>query len=468
MKSRFIIIVLVLLTALLSSCSSNESDPVRTKYRLTVPGTVFKGFQGDIVNETIRAGVTDQDGNPVSGFELIISDVNGGGSVQTAKGYTDQDGNFEIIWSLGQEYYQKLTVSSVRYPEIYRNISAQALYNYKIPPERNDGLETETILNHSSIKTNSIFEGIDNIRKGQFKEMHSVLIVKDDKLIFEEYFSGHNSNGELIHFDINTPHEQQSASKSFRSMLIGLAIDHGFIESTDEKLHTFFPELTYLKENGKQDIKLEHILTMSSGLSWNEWIAIPNDLSEMYSKPFAQWHTHVLEKPLEFEPGTKFVYNTGASIMLNRILENATGMSLSEFTKTYFMNRTNSVLLPNNQNLQAKKLPRDMLKLGMIYLNNGKWKEEQIISENWVQKSLQPQFDVPEVGARYGYQWWIRNLNTSNSSYKCQYASGNGGQFIMIVKELNLVVVFTGGNFGGGGHAFEIMLKHILPAFEDS
>ncbi|UCE92905.1 MAG: hypothetical protein JSV73_08760, partial [Flavobacteriaceae bacterium] len=130
--------------------------------------------------------------------------------------------------------------------------------------------------------------------------------------------------------------------------------------------------------------------------------------------------------------------------------------------------RTNSVLLPNNQNLQAKKLPRDMLKLGMIYLNNGKWKEEQIISENWVQKSLQPQFDVPEVGARYGYQWWIRNLNTSNSSYKCQYASGNGGQFIMIVKELNLVVVFTGGNFGGGGHAFEIMLKHILPAFEDS
>ena len=360
-----------------------------------------------------------------------------------------------------------MTVRSERYPGLKRDISAQALYNYEIPVKRNDGIEVENILNRNSIRPNSIFKGIDNIRKGQFKEMHSVLIVKDDKLMVEEYFSGHNSNGELIHFDINTPHEQQSASKSFRSMLIGLATDNGYIEGTEEKLYTFFPELSYLKENGKQDITLEHILTMSSGLSWNEWTEIPNDLSEMYSKPFAQWHTHVLEKPLAFQPGKKFVYNTGASIMLNRILENATGMSLSEFTKTYFMDRTNSILLSNNQNLQAKKLPRDMLKLGMIYLNKGKWKEEQIVSENWVEKSLQPQFDVPEVGAKYGYQWWIRNLKTSNSTFECQYASGNGGQFIMIVKELNLVVVFTGGNFGGGGHAFEMMLKHILPAFEE-
>jgi CubicO group peptidase (beta-lactamase class C family) len=131
------------------------------------------------------------------------------------------------------------------------------------------------------------------------------------------------------------------------------------------------------------------------------------------------------------------------------------------------MDRTDSELLPNNANLQAKKLPRDMAKLGAIYLNKGLWKGSQIVSEEWVERSLESKFNVPEVGANYGYQWWSRNLLASNGiSYKCNYASGNGGQFIMIIKELNLVAIFTGGNFSGGGYAYQIMQKHILPSFE--
>ena len=459
------IILLALFCLSIHSCSDEQDPPPSKEYILKGPSQSLIAKQGEKLTDLIFT-VKDKDGNPVSGIELIVSDIAGSGSSQFNSEKTDNNGQLGLNWNLGIEYTQSITISIKGNPKLNKKLTATVLYKYRIPVSRNDGIEVSDFDKRNDLDQEQIYNGIDKIRSRQFKEMHSVLILIDGQLQLEEYFSGKNSNQQLINYDIDTPHEQQSASKSFRSALIGLAIENGFIENTSVKLHTFFPELQYLKKDGKQNITLEHILTMSSGLQWNEWKDVPNDLSEMYAKPFDQWHLHVLEKPMAFAPGQKFAYNTGASIMLNRIIERATDMTISEFTKQYFMDQTNSILLENNANLQARKLPRDMAKLGLLYEARGKWKNKKILSENWINKSLEVHFDVPEVGAQYGYQWWVRNLNTFQGSYKCHYASGNGGQFIMIIDELDLVVVFTGGNFSGGGHAYEMMLNHILPAFE--
>lgn len=459
--------IILLLCFHIQSCSEDQNVAENDQYNLTGPGQRLTAKQGDQLTELVFQ-VKNQDGNLVSGVELVVSNITGSGSAQLSSNLTDNFGQVKVTWDLGHEYNQSLTISIKKFTNVNYTIFTSTLYKYVQPLLLNDGIEVSNLEQIGPIHRELIYSGIDKIRNKQFKQMHSVLILSDGQLLLEEYFSGNNSNGQLMDYNINTPHEQQSASKSFRSMLIGLAIENGFIENTDVKLYTFFPELDYLKSNGKENITLEHILTMSSGLAWNEWKEVPNDLSEMYAKPFTQWHLHVLEKPLQYDPGTEFVYNTGASIMLNRVIERASNMTISQFTKLYFMDQTNSILLPDNANLQAKKLPRDMAKLGLLYWNKGKWKDEQILSENWVEKSLETRFDVPEVGAQYGYQWWIRDLKTPQNSYKCHYASGNGGRFIMIIQELDLVVVFTGGNFSGGGHAFEMMIKHILPSFENT
>lgn len=467
LKPLWNVSIILLLCFCIQSCSEDQNESEYEQYNLVGPGPRLNAKQGDQLSDLIFQ-VRNPNGNPVSGIELVVSSITGDGSAQLHSNLTDNNGQVKVTWNLGQQYNQSLKISSKKFSNLNYTVSASVLYKYTKPQKLDDGVEVSDLEQRDAINEDLIYAGIDMIRKGQFKQMHSVLILLEGKLLFEEYFSGNDSNGQLINYDINTPHEQQSASKSFRSMLIGLAIENGFIQNTEVKLHTFFPELDYLKKNGKENITLEHVLTMSSGLEWNEWKEVPNDLSEMYAKPFNQWHLHVLEKPLKYDPGTKFVYNTGASIMLNRVIERATNMTLSQFTKLYFMDQTNSILLDNNENLQAKKLPRDMAKLGLLYWNKGKWNDKQLLSENWIVKSLEARFDVPEVGAQYGYQWWMRSLSTPKKSYNCHYASGNGGQFIMLFEELDLVVVFTGGNFGGGGHAFEMMIKYILPSFENT
>ena len=447
------------------SCSNNSSE-IQQNIRLRNISSQLIGQQSTILIKPVQIIVEDPQGNTIPNIELEVSEITGGGIIISTSKKSDQNGVFSIEWKLGLDIFQNITVISKEFPDVKTQIKAQTTYKYKLPLKQKDGWEVDNILEMNEINSTMIFEGIDKIRLKTYKEIHSFILVKGNKLILDEYFDGHDSNGNYINYDINTPHEQQSASKSFRSILTGIAIEEGFINNTESQLFSFFPNQSYLAKTGKENITIDHILTMSSGLSWNEWIAPPNDLSIMYSKSFKNWHIYVLERPLAFTPGTRFVYNTGASIMLNRIIENASSMTIAEFTKKYFMDKTESTLLPNNENLQAKKLPRDMAKLGAIYLNKGKWKKTKIVSEEWIQKSFELRYNVPEVGASYGYQWWNRDLRGSKGkTYNCYYASGNGGQFIMIIKELDLVAVFTGGNFGGGGHAYEIMQKHVLPAF---
>ena len=343
--------------------------------------------------------------------------------------------------------------------------------SYNIPVVDNDGWLVND-LGISDSKKTLLLNGIDKIRRGAYGEIHSLLIVHDKKLVLEKYYSGRNSNGQFINFDRFTKHEVQSSSKSFRSALMGIAIDKGFIDDVDSKLFSFFPELQHLRTPQKDKITLDHMLTMSSGLEWDEWsysFGDPrNSLSTLYAKPASQWVSHILGLPLKYEPGSTFAYNTGASISLNTIIINSIPINYESFLRTYYTDLIESKDLPGlGYPLGASTTPRDMAKLGYIFLYDGKWKDIQVLSPEWIEKSITKRFQVNST-LGYGYQWWTRTLRTASTNYDVFYANGNGGQFVIIIKDLDIVIVSTGGKFGtAGDEIFNLIVQHVLPAFEN-
>ena len=461
----------ILTLILLIHCGQSTS-PGRTDYNLTIQdGNNQSGYQNTLLPHPVVVRVTDEKARPLSDVELEATVTAGGGHIENDSLVTDEQGWVEIAWRLGEKVTNKLSIS-IKDEEDPITCSATAQYLYMEPELLDDGWDVAS-LDTSKAEVRHMLTAVDHIRMGINTEIHSLLVIAKNRLVLETYFPGHNSNGDLIQFTRETPHEVQSASKSFRSALIGIAIDKGFIQDENEKLYDFFPEYSYLVDEQKDKITLDHVLTMSSGLDWDEW-QYPygdsrNTLSSMYANPASQWAYYVLSRPNAYEPGTTFVYNTGASIMLNSIIMHAINMSFSNFVYQYYAELTGSVRLPGvGYPLGGETTPRDMAKLGAIYLNDGKWHNTQIVSQSWVDKSIVQKFRFSSSEG-YGYQWWMKKYTTGKATYDSFYASGNGGQYIIVIKQLDLVIVFTGGNFNsseGMNQPFDIVRDYILPAFE--
>jgi len=342
-------------------------------------------------------------------------------------------------------------------------------YVYRVPDQIEDGWETAS-LSSVGIDDNLINNVLELTRANTFENIHSILIVKQGKLVLEEYFPGYNSNERYINFSRSTKHEVQSASKSVRSALIGIAIDNGFIESVDEKLISFFPEYVYLNDEQKDKVTLKDVLTMSTGFEWHEndvpFTDPGNTLMAMYQKPSSVWSRCVLEQPVIYEPGTRWEYNTGSSLMLSDILTKVTGMRADIFSDLYLFNKMESGDIRDRwPPLGSGLLPRDMAKFGYIFLNNGYWKETQIVSESWIEESTQRYFGLGPT-TYYGYLWWIKDFYTDSGKFEAFYASGNGGQYIFVFPALDVVVVFTGGNFNSQlmNQPLEMLENYIIPA----
>jgi len=366
-------------------------------------------------------------------------------------------------------------------------------YVYQIPKKINDGLDIGS-LGDVNIDSALIVKAVDNILGGRFKEIHSILIFKDNKLVFEEYFQGHrykwdapNHHGELVNWDETMLHGIKSDTKSITSACIGIAIDHGFIENVHQSIFDFLPEHQHLNKDGKGNITIEHLVTMTSGLKWNEWGA---PLSSPKNDIIGLWFHYedpivgVLEQPLKYKPGTKFTYSGGGMIVLGEILKNATKMAIDKFSEKYLFQPIGidssiwAIQFDNGVFESAGSLeitPRAMVKFGATFLNNGAWDGKQIISKKWVQKSANSfsnnkNIKIPGTDSGrndYGYSWWIKSIPHSGRKIQMFYAGGWGGQKIIVIPELNSVVVFTGGNYKEKTRTFEIFEKYIIPAIVD-
>ncbi|MFC1997780.1 serine hydrolase domain-containing protein [Chloroflexota bacterium] len=349
----------------------------------------------------------------------------------------------------------------------------------QIPQQKGDGWQTAS-LDEVGLDEEVIGEAVDLINDGTYPNVHSILIVKDGKLVFEEYFSGYTWDyndpqfrGELTDYGIDTIHNLASVTKSVTSVVFGIAIEQGYIQDVDQKVFSYFPEYASLSDEGKDEMTLAHLLTMSSGLEWNE-MALPysdseNDLVKLFNVPNPI--AYILAKPLVHEPGTSWYYNGGNTNLLGEVIRETTGMRMDDFAEKYLFGPLgitdyawdfiNPDMIHASGNLKLR--PRDMAKLGQLFLNKGTWKGQRIVSEEWIDQSTTGTLP-PTWFDGYGYQWWLMIYRSGSTTIGSYFAAGWGGQRIVVFPRLDMVVVFTGGNYVEEEPVDVIIEGHILPA----
>lgn len=263
--------------------------------------------------------------------------------------------------------------------------------------------------------------------------IHSVLIIRNGNLITEAYFYPHNQESSINIY---------SCTKGVVSALVGLALDHAYLEDINQPVLVYFSdrEIANLDEQ-KQNITIEHLLTMSSGLEWDEWGSTTIN-GQFYSS--LDWIQFELDRPMKDEPGTRFVYNTGGPHLLTGILQSEIGMTALAFGKTQLFEPLgisdvlwqSDAYFVNDGGSGVHMTPRDMAKFGYLYLKDGIWNAEQIIPSNWVQTSTQAHIDA-EMGKQYGYLWWV---DPDGRYYWCR---GWNGQRIFVIPSERMIVVMT-------------------------
>jgi CubicO group peptidase (beta-lactamase class C family) len=346
------------------------------------------------------------------------------------------------------------------YPRLSKNQNEK--YSYQQPKQINDGLITGNVAK-TDLDKSLLNEMTQKVIDGKYPNVHSILIIKDGKLVFEEYF---------YEYDKDKLHELRSATKSLVSALTGIAIDKGFIKSKNERVLAYFPE--YLIDNNsdnKKKITIENLLTNQSGLDCD--VSNPNSVgNETTMNNTDDWVKFTLNLPMSDSAGGKGMYCSGNPITLGRIIEKTTKQTLPEFAKNNLFNPLgikNFIwnFKPDKSSVetfcQVYLTSRDMAKFGLLYLNKGNWNNQQIISKEWVEQSLKKHSVVQ--GVDYGYLWWNKYLEADGVKYYSFGAQGNGGQKIYIWQEQNMVTVVTGGNYNSQSPSDELIKKYILPAF---
>jgi CubicO group peptidase (beta-lactamase class C family) len=374
--------------------------------------------------------------------------------------------NRPVSYTSGKDTF-KLISKNVSFPEQmwYPRLIADPKtyrYQYSTPPVLNDGLPVGDIVK-AGLDSSLLNLMMHKIVAGDYPNVHSVLIIKDGKLVFEEYFYEYNRD---------TLQEQRSATKSAISALTGIAIHQGLIKSINEKVLPYFPEYQLANNSAlKQRITIKDMLSNQSGLSYDVAYdkAAGNETDMGYTD---DWVKYTLDLPMLDTPGTKGRYNSGNPITLGRIIEKASNTPLRDFAVQNLygpMGITNfrwnfKPDKSNSENYTELYLrPRDMAKFGLLYLNHGVWNNKQLVPAEWVEESTRKQSVVQ--GVDYGYFWWLKYLDSNGIRYHTFAAQGNGGQKIYVFKEQQMVVVITGGNFNSQSPSDELIKKYILPAF---
>lgn len=289
------------------------------------------------------------------------------------------------------------------------------------------------------------------IKAGEFGTVHSLLVIKDGKVLFENYYNG---------WTPDSLHQLQSATKSIISTLLGCAIQQQFIKSEDENIFNYYSN-NDPDDKRKSEIKISHLLTQQHGLLWNEgaW-EDPNNTWRKIISEQGDWYKKILDVPMDTIPGTKFIYSNAAPTLLSGLIQIASKMSIDSFAikylfdpleiKKYWFWQGNGG--PKNNGMALLSLTsRDMAKIGHLYLQKGKWAGKQIVPEAFVKTATSSL--VQGVGLNgaykqydYGYFWWSNPVSQDDHKTHVFLARGAGGQNIIVNPDENLVIVTTAWN----------------------
>jgi len=311
------------------------------------------------------------------------------------------------------------------------------LASYVEPPKIEDGIETST-LTSAGFDSLKVLELSKKINDGTFPGVHGVLISRKGKLLYEEYFQG---------YDANTPHLFYSAGKIITSTIFGLAYDRGLLNPEDRLIKFYEPYYPSIQNSDKrkESIKFKNLLTMSTGIECGILGDNKTDINRKMIKSFRPVKLF-LDQPMRTSPGESFDYTDANIQVIATAVATVIGNDYDQFEKNAFL----EPLQISAENYHKGYLPRDFLKIGIMYQNNGMWNGRQILSRDWIEKAttfkIKP--TVPEdIADGYGYYWWLKKFDYRGRKVDCYFAAGNGHQYLYVVPELELVVVFTGGNF---------------------
>jgi CubicO group peptidase (beta-lactamase class C family) len=329
------------------------------------------------------------------------------------------------------------------------------------------------------------------IESGGWGKVHAVVIARHGRLVHESYFAGdeeHLVDGyRHVEFGPDIKHGLRSVSKSFTATLIGVAIDQGLIESVDLPLVELLPEYSHLLTGEKAALTLRHVLTMSAGLSWAEGAAVVVDSDDdQYAMIESEDPVDlVLGRELESLPGTKFGYSSGLTQVLSGVLERMTGMQFTTFADSvlfYPLGISDWEWISwGNVHPAAfgglRLSARDMAKLGQVYLDDGQWQGQSIVSAPWVAEAMSPLLPAPSPRApsyvessAYGFQWWYDLHDWNGRSLAFHTAIGNGGQRVIVIPDLALVVAVFAGFYDDPSKNWvpeSIVRIYVLPAISD-
>lgn len=267
-------------------------------------------------------------------------------------------------------------------------------------------------------------------------EIHSVVTVKDGVIIDVYYKEG---------YDENSVFPLHSVSKSFTSALIGIAIDEGLIPGVDVLISEYFPQINDSNNEYLKQVTIRHLLTHTSGIEWYEWNGRSDSFYEWRDSD--NWVDYVLSRPFTSQPGTTFTYTTGGTHLLAAILEKVSGQSVTDYATEHLFAPMRMESVEWGEDPQGIAdggnglimTARDASKFGQLFLQNGSWEGDSLVSESWVKESTSIQVSRGRDSGDYGYQWWIRPFG----GYDTYFAMGAWGQFIFVVPELNIVTTTT-------------------------
>jgi len=291
----------------------------------------------------------------------------------------------------------------------------------------------------------------DTISNFQQRDYRTLMVIKDHKMVLEYYYNS------FWRYHI---HDIRSAGKSITALLLGVAIKDGLIQNLDQDVYSFFPKDKYpsVHEDYKK-VKLIHLLNMVSGLDADsDNLETPGHAVKWSAKD--EWLSYLLSIPLANKPGKKWVYADINSALIGAIIEEKSGMSLRDFARQkvfdpldikefyWYTNAANQTTASGNLYLSGL----DFAKLGLLVANKGKWGEMQLADYDYMNRLLNE--NSPAIGNYspladgYGMLWYRskRKFGTREVSYL--WASGNGGNHLVIVPEENMVIAMTSGGYG--------------------
>ncbi|HEX2208831.1 MAG TPA: serine hydrolase, partial [Longimicrobium sp.] len=350
-----------------------------------------------------------------------------------------------------------------------------ASYRYGPPRDEGDGWRVGT-LDEVGIAADGISRLMESVANASADSLgalrlHGLLIARYGRLVLEEYF--HGEHGEK-------PHDTRSASKTVATVLLGAAMHAGVQISPETPVYAVMRPGARDLDARKRALTLDHLLNMSSGYdcddnSDDDRPGNETAITDQDENP--DWFGMILDLDVVREPGAQAVYCSINPALAGGVLSRVAGRSVPDLMyelvgEPLGMRGYYVPLTPLGDGYFGggwRFRPRDFMKLGQLYLDGGTWNGRRVLSEAWVRRSTEPRYAMSAT-SRYGSLWWMREYPYAGRTVQAYYASGNGGQVVVVIPALDLVIAAYGGNYAeraGGLMVSELIPRYILPAVRE-